>query len=315
MRIPFVRKKVVLGIDPQPGELRLAVMTQQGNCFYLTHAVRYALPGFLIDGSTRQWDALTTALMAAMHEWQIVAQFAVMGLPGQLTRSQQVRLPRQLGERDILQQVQSHLARDLPGENNLCVDFVSLPAPEPALQRIHFMAAKETHVLQCQQAVNAAGLMLHVIDVDVYALVRCIMHCLSPTWQGMQASAKAILYAANLRKVYLALFDEDRLLFHHEWHDVQSIAALLAEVNLKMQPYAASMTTAISHCIVCGDDRVVNAISAMTLSWAAHVVTFDFPAFLGGANSNIKIIQNKETIIKESASHLISCGLAMRGDA
>lgn len=173
-----------LGLDINPESIRFVALTQRNKRYrILQFGSEQVAQNIFIDNKIKEWPLLQDQLTTMCEKYHWRGKAAALALPVNLVRRQQIQLPKGLSETELETQVYLHIQRDLPGmTDTLCADFTVIPSDQSHVVNVHFTAARQEYVAQYAECVNAAGVNVKLMDVDVDAIARAAR--LKFEWQG-----------------------------------------------------------------------------------------------------------------------------------
>jgi Tfp pilus assembly PilM family ATPase len=294
-RFNFFSKTSLLGLDIQSRAIRLTRLNKK--CMdKIEQLVERALPeNVFTEGKVIQWDILRTHLSQLVIEQHLHGLEVAICLPANLVRMQRISLPSGLSETEIATEIRIHLQRDLPGMTDaLCIDFSVLDRNKN-VSEIFFVAMREEYLLQYTECVEAAGLRVNVIDVDVCAITRAanrVLPVLIPN------KAYALLYVTD-NDAFLVGFERETIAFHQYWELIK-LENFSIQLNDYLQlNFSPNKQVEATDLFLYGIDK--NAIALNNRSVMIHEID---------PFSKIKFLGDKP---KGSLSnYLLAYGLAMR---
>jgi Tfp pilus assembly PilM family ATPase len=213
---------------------------------------------------------------------------------------QSLNLPSGLSSHAVELEIYAYLERNLPGmRETLCIDFVDAPAKTIGYSQVFFAAARQEYLSQYIACVNAAGLQVKIVDVDVYALQRAVSFCFNSASE--RNAMNAILYLTN-NNASLIGFTEDDIVFHQYW-DITETADFHTQLKNRMQ----MCNSAIKKVILCGGREYVDMMKSAAVLLAMDVCHVD-----PFADMRFSARMESEQITARAADFLIACGLSMR---
>lgn len=304
MRFPFFSSSSLAGLEIQPRGLRLIQISKGRRGRTIQSAVSASLSEDVFrEGKTSGWSSLETVLARIVRDLELQGVRAAVSLPVSLVRVQTLLLPRGLPEAAIAMEVHAQVQRDFPGMmETLSIDFVKLPAAEAGDMKILFAAVRQDYVNHCLACVNAAGLRLAFVDVDIFALRRALAFARFPV-QGDEEAA-AVLHMLDA-SAHLAVFQGRQLLFHSSWN-MGVLADFTSRLRHQLQLCRAAAPSAVGSVALCVGDTYLGAAreTAQSLGLAACVPD-PFARLRTGARA-------EEELTGRRMDYLTACGLALR---
>lgn len=185
-----------LGMDIQPDKIRLLRLRVGRRRRVIEQRYEVDLPaGIMADGKVRQWDRLTEVLRKLVQQTGNQGSAVTIGIPCQLVRLTHHVLPMGMSSVKILSMLRSEVMRELPGMTDaLILDYALLGKSADGYDQIVSVVAREEYVLQYARAVNASGVIVKRVEVDVFAMQRVFAKCLSP---AVLLGLHALIYEVN----------------------------------------------------------------------------------------------------------------------
>ncbi len=308
MKFPFFRSPSWVGLDVQPDSVRLIQLRKIKKGFLIERLGFQPLPtGVFVEGKIKVWDRLCSVLSEWVHTWDIKNQATAITLSAQLVRMQHIQLPSGMPSKDIEAEIHAQIARDFPGMTEaLCLDFTELRHEQTGYSDIFFVVTRQEYLSRYVSCVNAAGLKVKMVDVDIYTLKRAVN--LALPFQILASQAAVLLYLTN-RLVTLIIFNEREILLHQQW-DMVDISDFHVQFKTRMQIFFATLGNISLHrLIVCASTSDLTWLTqALPLLWEGEIFYPDLFRHISCAPTV------NETFLTEHANDfLIACGSAMRG--
>lgn len=297
----------LVGVDVQPDGVRIAQLKKSRQAYQAQHMAMSKLPqSVFYEGRITRWDILSVVLTELVQALRLEGLGAVISLPVNLVRMQELQVPSGLSETEITAEIHAEARRDLPGMTDaLCIDYIELAQTNPAYTRVFFAAAREDYLAQYVQCINASGLKVKIADVDVYALKRVIDFVLNQA--PIQHEVHAILYVTN-GLATLIVFKAHEIIFHQCWDLIEHVD-FSSQLNSRIQMYLATYRNLeISKMAVCGAKNFFHAISKhSTCIWPFEVY---YPDFFARVKMNSRV--EAQSISLACSDFFLAYGLAMR---
>ncbi|MFZ2314225.1 MAG: pilus assembly protein PilM [Gammaproteobacteria bacterium] len=202
----MIFSKNLIGLDIQTDGLRLVERSfTQG----IKKLLYQPLPTQLYqDGRVADWQALGAILAKWVGSLRLSAQKTAFALPASVVRMQQMQLPVGLNASDIKAEITAQLQRDLPGlQEKLAIDFIISKAnPSPSYTTVFFAATKEAVLMPYVECINAAGLAVSIVDIDLYALKRTVC----------KTAQSAMILQLTSVAAQLVIFKNEEVIFHEQ---------------------------------------------------------------------------------------------------
>lgn len=286
----------MVGLDIQPCGLRWVQLSHRRQGYVLERAILIEpVEQFFVEGKIKHWGRLSAQLAASVEQYGAKRMAAALCLPSNMVRLQRILLPKGMAEEEKEAEILSQLQRGLPGvSDTLRIDFVSVGMTRADQDEVLVVAAREEYVARFVDCVNAAGLEVKVVDVDICALQRvsAFMSDISLNIHLTASSATLIILKQN-----------DGL--HYRQWVVSTMPELVSEIHRYMSACHADDNQNIA---VYGADEVI------PLFHQAWVRTSKIVPIYPDIFLQLKQAENAELNFMESnpADFLVACGLAMR---
>ena len=250
---------LLLGLDIGHAELRMVELSQDaGRRFRLERYARLKLPADVVADR----DALHPARLAE-HIAALAARLGskrkrvALALPADAVFTHRMQAPANIGAPALEQMIAAEASGYLSlAPDQVCVDHRLGPGryDDDAPQRdIVLAAARREQVEDRIAAVEAAGLMPAVLDIDLYAAhAACMEAGGGMTIATPAAVALLICHGAHTQ---IALFDQHQLHYHRELPgcDRPADPAQIAATAMRTLPIATPAGMTLSHIFVGGD--------------------------------------------------------------
>lgn len=298
----YTKASSLVGIDLHPTEIRLVQLKKFQQAYQAVRLMAKELPkDTFCEGKIKSWDRMSSILTELIETMGLKNSLAAIGLSSNLVIMQQITLPKGLTHEEIEAEIDACLHRDLPGlQGELSIDFNELSSSHTADAEFFFAATRQEYLSQFIACINASGLQVKIVDVDIYALKRIIFHCLPGVIDRLEVSA--ILYSTN-NNMILVVCNREYILFHQFWNLAET-TDFYAQLKNKIQLGNGSANKKIKKLILCGNYSV-NLLQ--TVSFLVEEVTYLNP---------FEYLKLATTLDPSSAlratDFLVACGLAMR---
>lgn len=229
------------------------------------------------DGKIRNWEHIRSVLRGIVQEsgWQGMA--VAIQLPGNLVRMQKMRIPEGRREQAILQEIKMQVERDFGVRDELAIDF------HVQSSMVHYVVSRMDYIRQYVDCINASGLKVKRVDVDLYVLRRLFAQ--------VDKEVQAIFFETN-KHAFLVISDTHEILFHHQWNMETEI---ISEMENRIQKILAMFPGKIKKLLFYGQHK-------MNLSEEWNVEYAD----------PFSLMRFKQDMQPENAGdYLLACGLAM----
>lgn len=199
----------MIGLDIQPDAARLVQLKRTKGVTQLVRQAVLPLPTDIFSArKIQQWNELQLLLTEWFDTLGIKNQAVAVSLPVQAVRMQRLTLSSKLSEAEVEAEIFAHLQREMIGINeSLNIDFQLFPTPHGDTVDVIFTAVREVYLTNYVECIQAAGLIVKVVDVDCYALTRAL---------GVHNTRYAILHVKKTL-TELLIFSERELIFYQHW--------------------------------------------------------------------------------------------------
>ena len=176
MRFWKKKRPEVVGLDIGTSAVKVVELRPNGSAYGLGgFGIAHVPAGAIQGGEVKQSDAVQHAIRQALVQGGVQATEAVIGVSGGSVIAKRVNLPkmseRELGE-SIRWEAEQHIPFDIDDVN---IDFQILRQDGPQLE-VMLVAVKKGKVQSYAEVVEACGLNVVVVDVDVFALETQYQH-------------------------------------------------------------------------------------------------------------------------------------------
>ena len=130
-----------------------------------------------VDGKIKDFESIRYLLAGEVRTRKLAGVAAAIHIPLNLVRMQNIQIPSGLANDAIKEEIKLQLEKDFPGlSDSLAIDFNVEKAEISGYSNVHFVATREEYISQYVSCINATGLKVKIVDVDVYALKRLANH-------------------------------------------------------------------------------------------------------------------------------------------
>ena len=170
------KRPEVVGLDIGTSAVKVVELRPKGSAYELGgFGIAHVPAGAIQGGEVKQPDAVQQAIRQALVQGGVQATEAVIGVSGGSVIAKRVNLPKmsesELGE-SIRWEAEQHIPFDIDDVN---IDFQILRQDGPQLE-VMLVAVKKGKVQSYADVVEACGLNVVVVDVDVFALETQYQH-------------------------------------------------------------------------------------------------------------------------------------------
>lgn len=296
----------MVGLDVQTDGIRFIQLKTIKHQFQVKQmAISPLPPGVFVEGKIKQWDILLEVLSELVLQQGIKNQSTIVSLPANLVRMQHIQVPTGLPVSHIEAEIYAQVGRDFPSmTDTLCIDFIETPHKTVGYSNIFFIVARQAYLGQYIHCVNAAGLRVKVVDIDIYAMMRAVSIVLTPMVYPNEA--QALVYVMNNVASFI-VFNHHDILFYQQWDTLIGLD-FYAQLKSQIQIFFSTFAPIIIHRLaVCAAPHDLTWLTpAVSTSWDGEIYYPDpFATMKFNAIDPVLWDKNK-------ADFMIACGLAMR---
>lgn len=294
----------MIGIDIQPEELKVVQLKKGKKNFQITGILSKDLPESLLkDGRICDWSGISSLLSELVKQLPDTGNAVAISVPANLVRIHRLHLPSDLSDHEVDAEIYRYLARDLPTmeEGGLYLDFVRMPSKVSRYMDVSFVAARQTFLVPLITAIEASGLNVSIIDVDIYAIIRSIL------FNAPNEKTEFIRVMLYVRSHYACLvaFTMNEVLFHQHW-DPNESADWDSQLKERFQRCLRSLpSVVIEELMLCGEPKAVRKMKRAASQLAIRYAETDpFIQLM----TQIDLSQYRD----RASDFSLVCGLAMR---
>lgn len=167
-----------MGLDIQPHVIRLMQLRQSGKRFQALQMAALRLQEqVFVEGKIRDFEPIRWLLNEEVKKRKLAGIATAIQIPANLVRLQTIQIPSGLSRDAIKEEIKLQLEKDFPGlSDSLAIDFSIERAEMAGYSSVHFVVTREEYISQYVSCINATGLIVKIVDVDIYALKRLSTH-------------------------------------------------------------------------------------------------------------------------------------------
>jgi len=300
LKFNLLKKPSLVGIDIKASEIRLVQLKKARRGYQVNALAVKSFPCEVFwEGKVQEWGRLSDSLTELVENLDLKGQAAAVCLPANLIRMQPISLPQGLSPEEIEAEIYAYLQPDLFSKNeSLCIDFHPFLVNKNTDNDIFFAATRQEYLAQYTACINASGLLVKIVDVDIYALKRAITYCLPKT---DKSQLQAMIYVAN-ESALLMVSNQHCILYHEHWDIDKHIdfeSQLKSKIHISLNAFSS---VPIEKLIVCDSrENLKNKISFINSININPFTPMHFASHVDQAHA-----------LSCSTDFLIACGLAMR---
>jgi type IV pilus assembly protein PilM len=307
LKLSLFSQPSVVGLDIQSDGIRLIQLKKSKHQYHLEQLAISKLPaGLFMEGKIKQWDLLLSALSELVLQLDIKNQLTALSLSANLVRMQHIQMPAGMQEIHIETEIEAQVARDFPSMTEaLCLDFVEKPHKREGYSDIFFIVARQEYLRQYLHCVNAAGLKVKMVDIDIYAMTRAVSQGLTPTINTNEA--QAFLHVVNNVASFIIFNDQD-ILFYQQW-DIIDVTDFHSRLKSQIKIFFSTFAhVTIQRLAVCAEYSHLNWITEELCAPWGWKIYYPDPF----AGMNCEWVNDIHLLKKNRVDFMVACGLAMR---
>ncbi|MEE4217306.1 MAG: type IV pilus assembly protein PilM, partial [Xanthomonadales bacterium] len=168
------KKAPVIGLDIGSSYVRALQLSESGGGYRIEHfAMEPLREGVVVDKTVQDIEAISSAIDRAVKNSGTRSKACAIAVSGPAVFTKTIALPSNLAEADVESQIQIEANQYVPyplDEVSLDFDVLGPSARNPDLIDILLAASKSENVESRQDALEAAGLVAKVVDVEAFAI-------------------------------------------------------------------------------------------------------------------------------------------------
>jgi len=299
------RKPALVGLDIQPGKIRLVQLAIFKSHYRIDRIARRDLPvGVFRDGVICDWGGLQQELAAFVSVCDLTSAAAAVSLPSHLVRTDHIQVPTGLSRQEKEAAIWGAIKADASHPKAaLSIDFVELPADDSGYSSVFFAVAQEAYLTKLIDCMKRAGLFPKIIDIDRYATLRAASFARQAQ---LSDGTSALLHLCD-GTASLIIFNADDILFHQQW--------LLDEhlINETVQRYLDFYSTmhpasSVQRLLFCGSPLHYGCLREMRVNGQSiFIESVDL-----ASQMHVATHVNDEDFHTFNFDYLLACGLALR---
>ena len=170
------RRRSLLGLDISAASVRLIELSAHRGSYRVEAFAAEACPAEAVSDTTiADADALGDAIRRAVRRSGSRSRDAAVALSGDSAITRVIEMPRHLRSAELEDRIEAEADRRIPfpmEEVSFDFDVVGPSPRHPDMQDVLIVAARTESVEQRQAALEAAGLVPRVVDVEAFAVAR-----------------------------------------------------------------------------------------------------------------------------------------------
>jgi Tfp pilus assembly PilM family ATPase len=226
--------KTAIGLDIQSDAVRLIKFNKHKQHIFTELMLEMPLPDNVVNaGKIIDWQRLMATLAEFTRKHHLQGINVAVQIPASLLRMRILYLPKGLSANALHEDILREINKDLSGiQEPLAFDYVVFNELYSDYQIVIYAVIRKSYLDQYIACVNATGMKLKIIDIDIYALVRLAYSFI----EYNDSSSHAPVYACFVQeeKTYLIAFHPSHVLQHDSWTHGDKVE-LLQQLQLKLQ--------------------------------------------------------------------------------
>ena len=297
-----------IGIDVGPCAIKLVELrkrrrgdfiVEQAECVELSQPI-------LVEGKINNWDVLSSTVARWVQQLNLYQKSAVISLPVDLVHMQSMQALSNMTD-DILEaEIEAQISRDFPSlQNELQIDYQKGIALNGYVD-VNFVMTRQDYLQRYIECIEATGLKVKIVDIDIYALERVSGRLLPD--KDIKDEHCIILFAWSDCVIFL-LCDARNIIKHHYWSINESMDFYL-QLKSRLKIFCTHLTNIIIKKIYFYMDQLYrNTI----LNCMMHDPLYEHKYVDIQEINLLRQFKFKEHLSIDNLSHfLIALGLAMR---
>lgn len=197
----------LLGLDIQPDGLRLLELKRHGQIGIDRYVFKKLPEDVFMGDKIIEWDKLSCNISQLVLEQKIKGRKVAASLPARLVSMQHIHLPAGLSTADIEAEIGLQLQYDAPVMmDEWSIDY-SVISKQLHHMDIFFVAVRKAYLVKFLACIQAGGLKVNLIDIDILALKRAIKAILPASATEITTVLKSLEKADYLVAYGLAMRD------------------------------------------------------------------------------------------------------------
>lgn len=168
------RSKPLLGIDITTGSIKIVELSQFGKGYRAeSYGMEPMPPSAINEKSIVDAPAVGEAIRRAMKRAGAVSREAAIAISSDAAIIKTIQMPRRLTDRELEGQVEIQADQHIPfriEEVSLDFEIIGPSTTDQEMLDVKLVATRTENVEQRKAAVEAAGLVARIVDVESYAL-------------------------------------------------------------------------------------------------------------------------------------------------
>ncbi|HTM63794.1 MAG TPA: pilus assembly protein PilM [Gammaproteobacteria bacterium] len=298
---------VLTGIAVFPSNLHLVQLKKCKKGYAILRVRRYELPAAIYsEGKITAFQQLQKFLVDIVRQEELTAAKTVLSVGLNQVKMNQITVPAGLSDADIEAEICTHVYRSLPAKAEpLAIDFYMKSAAKVEDVNVVFAAARKDYIERYHACVQAAGLKVVSIDVDVFALLRAVRYALR---DNLTDAGKCCCVYLNDDYALMIILQNNEIIFYQQWDGADNSRLSVTQLQwLEWCCHHCKMTDIKCAAVGGNHELIYAAVKIISARWTCKIFEPDpFLAMPGASIADKNAIQNSPSIF------LLACGLAMR---
>lgn len=296
----------VVGLDIRMTDIRVIYLQRVRQKVVVHGAEMVELPlGAIVNGKIHAPERVVESISALLQRLPLKNHAAVIALPVQSVISKRVQLPKTATCEQRMQAVTEHLPRYFPGITQaLCYDYVVLPTSNALQDEALLVAARQEQLTDYVNVAARAGLLVKVVDVDIYALARAARFAASAPMSLIHAA----ILEVGAKTAQFVVLGKYEVIYHLQF-DYDKITDIYEKLSSAIQLCCSTPPmTQLNKIYLCGDANTLNDLTQeieARLSIRAQII-HPFHQMLFSSSLSLEKMQ------AIAANMMVCCGLALR---
>ncbi len=310
MALLFPRKAhAVLGLDINATAVRILELRRTDKQLGVQSlAIVPLMPNAIVDNLIKSPQDVISAIKAALGQMHFSTRHVGIALPTTAVISKTVTIDAGLSEEELEAHVQLEAATAIPFPlDEVCMDFSVLGVNEKDFTKVDVLlvAARLAQVDARRNVVETAGLVVDYIEVDSFAVERCVNYL---RYKDAPKTIAAIDFGPTT--MTLTVIHQRRVIYtHEELLSVQPLTESLTPLLRRaMQMFLSSAKShPVDEILLSGSE--LNGLTAIVSDDLSLPVTIINPFHAMLLTDTVNALQLQQ----EASAFTIACGLALRG--
>ena len=343
-------KPPLLGIDISSTSVKLVELSKSGSKYRVeSYAVEPLPPNAVVDKTITDADMVGEAIRRAVTKSGTKTKTAACAVAGSAAITRIITMPADLSEEEMESQIQIEADQYIPyplDEINLDFEILKPSETEPDRVEVLLAASRSDNVDIRVAALEAAGLVLKVVDVEAFALEHAVQ-LLQERHPGLEDASVIGVMDVGATASTLSVLEDRRVIYTREQsfggrqlteeiqrryglsYEEAGLAkrqgglpdnyvpevlrpfteSMAQEVNRALQFfYSSSQFGAVDHIVAAGGCATIEGVAELIEAKTGVPTITANPFESMQVSSRVK----EQALINDSPALVIACGLALR---